>query len=55
LALRLAEQIIDRGLALPLEAGLMEEISHLTEIFSSEDARIGLASIGQAAPKFLGR
>jgi enoyl-CoA hydratase/carnithine racemase len=54
-ALRRSEQLIDRGLGLPLAAGLELELAHLAEIFSTEDARIGLASIGQARPRFLGR
>jgi enoyl-CoA hydratase/carnithine racemase len=55
LALALAEQIIDRGLTMPLSEGLDLEFAHLAEIFATEDARVGLASVGGPAPQFAGR
>jgi enoyl-CoA hydratase/carnithine racemase len=53
-ALRLAEAAIDRGIALPLREGIEQEYARLAEVFSTTDAQIGLASVGQAKPKFTG-
>lgn len=53
-ALRLAEQVIDRGICLPLDAGLNEELAHLWEVFETSDAILGLSSLGKARPKFTG-
>jgi len=55
LAMRLVEQIMDQGFPLDLPAGLEIELAHLAEIFASEDARIGLTSIGKSRPVFVGR
>jgi enoyl-CoA hydratase/3-hydroxyacyl-CoA dehydrogenase len=55
IALRLAERLIDLSAAAPLDEGLAEELSHLVEVFSSEDARAGLSSVGKRAPAFAGR
>jgi enoyl-CoA hydratase/carnithine racemase len=55
IALRLAEQIIDRGMGLPLGDGIDEEFGRLREVFSSEDARRGVASVGRRKPEFVGR
>jgi enoyl-CoA hydratase/3-hydroxyacyl-CoA dehydrogenase len=53
-ALRLAELVIDRGIVLPLEAGIEEELAHLWEVFDTNDAILGLSSLGKARPKFTG-
>jgi enoyl-CoA hydratase/carnithine racemase len=55
IALRLAERLIDLAQSTPLEDGLAEELRHLVEVFSSEDARLGLSTIGKRAPSFAGR
>ncbi len=55
IALRLAETIIDRGATMSLAESLDEEFAHLAEIFATEDARIGLASVGKERPQFVGR
>jgi enoyl-CoA hydratase/3-hydroxyacyl-CoA dehydrogenase len=55
IALRLAERLIDLAQSTPLEDGLAEELRHLAEVFSSEDARLGLSTIGKRAPSFAGR
>jgi len=55
IALRLAEQVIDRGMTLPLSKAIEEEFSHLREIFATADARTGLASIGKQRPSFVGK
>jgi enoyl-CoA hydratase/3-hydroxyacyl-CoA dehydrogenase len=55
-ALRLAESVIDEGINLPLQAGLEVEFSRLAEVFATEDALVGIRSLGQAArPRFCGR
>jgi enoyl-CoA hydratase/carnithine racemase len=54
-ALRLAADLIDQGLTVPLDAGLEMEIAHLAEIFSTADALAGLSSIGKSRPVFEGR
>ena len=55
IALRLAERLIDLAQSTPLEDGLAEELRHLVEVFSSEDARLGLSTVGKRAPSFAGR
>lgn len=54
-ALRLAEAAIDRGIALPLEAGLDEEYAHLAEVFATADSLAGLKALGKSKPTFTGR
>jgi enoyl-CoA hydratase/3-hydroxyacyl-CoA dehydrogenase len=53
-ALRLAEAAIDQGISLPLSAGIEEEFSRLSNVFSTTDARLGLAALGQTKPRFTG-
>ncbi len=55
IALRLANQIIDEGIKLPLKEGLKLELDHLKEIFSTEDALTGLSSVGRSRPEFKGK
>ena len=55
LALKMANKLIDEGYDMSLAAGLELELSHLKEIFSTEDAYEGLSSVGQRFPKFKGR
>jgi enoyl-CoA hydratase/3-hydroxyacyl-CoA dehydrogenase len=47
LALTLANQIMDAGYPMPLKEGLKEELAHLYEIFSTQDALLGLTHIGK--------
>jgi len=54
LALAAAEKIIDRGLTMPLAEGIEEEFRHLEAIFSTDDARRGLASYGREQVSFSG-
>jgi enoyl-CoA hydratase/3-hydroxyacyl-CoA dehydrogenase len=54
-ALELVEQVINRGMSLPLAEAIEDEFAHLRQVFSTEDARTGLASIGKARPTFVGR
>jgi enoyl-CoA hydratase/3-hydroxyacyl-CoA dehydrogenase len=55
IALRLAAELIDRGIDLPLDDGLRLELSHLHEIFSSQDAYEGLSTLGKKQPEFVGK
>jgi enoyl-CoA hydratase/carnithine racemase len=54
-ALRLANQIVDDGYELPLKEAVKEELAHLEEIFSTEDALTGLKSVGKGRPTFEGK
>lgn len=55
IALRLANQIVDDGYELPLKEAVKEELAHLEEIFSTNDALTGLKSVGKGRPTFEGR
>jgi len=56
LALRYAEEIIDGGAALELKKGLDLELSHLEDVFQSEDALRGMKAVGGSErPAFVGR
>jgi enoyl-CoA hydratase/carnithine racemase len=56
IAIKLANQIIDEGSQLDLNKGLEVELSHLSEIFSTEDALEGLNSlIKRQRPTFNGK
>lgn len=56
IAIKLANQVIDEGSHLDLKEGLEVELSHLAEIFSTEDALEGLSSvIKRQRPTFKGK
>ena len=56
LAIKLANKIIDEGSQLDLDKGLEIELSHLSEIFSTQDALEGLNSvIMRRRPEFKGK
>lgn len=56
LAIKLANQVIDEGSRLDLKEGLELELSHLSEIFSTQDALEGLNSvIKRQRPAFQGK
>jgi enoyl-CoA hydratase/3-hydroxyacyl-CoA dehydrogenase len=56
LAIRLANKIIDEGNNLNIDDALELELSHLSEIFSTEDALEGLNSvIDRRRPVFKGK
>jgi enoyl-CoA hydratase/3-hydroxyacyl-CoA dehydrogenase len=55
LALKMADQIIDEGYNLPLAEATGLELKHLSEIFSTADALIGLKSVGKGKPVFQGK
>lgn len=47
IAIKLANQLMDEGVKISLEAGIQMELQHLKEIFSTKDAYEGLTSILQ--------
>lgn len=55
LALRYAEEIIEGGAKLPRAEGLALELSHLEDVFQSEDALAGMKSVGGKRPEWKGR
>ena len=55
IALRMAADLIDRGVDLPLQQALDLELAHLVEIFSTKDAYEGLSSLGKKRPVFAGQ
>jgi enoyl-CoA hydratase/3-hydroxyacyl-CoA dehydrogenase len=55
LALKMVNEIIDQGFAMPLEKGLKQELKHLKEIFNTQDALTGLTSVGKGRPAFVGK
>jgi enoyl-CoA hydratase/3-hydroxyacyl-CoA dehydrogenase len=54
IALRIASELIDKGDGLAIEQGIALELSHLEEIFSTNDAYEGLSSLGKRRPVFTG-
>ncbi|MDJ0765070.1 MAG: 3-hydroxyacyl-CoA dehydrogenase NAD-binding domain-containing protein [Myxococcota bacterium] len=55
IALKLANDLMNQALALPIEAGVEKELAVLADVFSTEDAREGLGSVGKARPQFKGK
>ncbi len=55
IALDLAERLIEEGSRKTLDEGLAMELSHLEEIFRTEDAYEGLSSLGRRRPEFHGK
>jgi enoyl-CoA hydratase/3-hydroxyacyl-CoA dehydrogenase len=55
IAVRRAAELIREGARLPLAEGLALELSFLDEIFGTEDALLGLRSVGRERPSFQGR
>ena len=55
LALKYANQIMDRGYKKTLKEGLKEELACLNEIFSTKDAFIGLTNVGKRGIKYEGK
>ena len=55
LALKFTNQIVDAGFPKSLKEGLKEELAHLYEIFSTEDALIGLTNVGKKDISFEGK
>lgn len=56
IALKLANEIMDKGMGMSLEEGLRLELAHLTEIFSTHDAYEGLnALLQKRRPNYSGK
>ena len=55
LALKYANQIMDKGYKQTLKEGLKEELAYLNEIFSTKDAFIGLTNVGKRGIKYEGK
>ncbi|MGB5424870.1 MAG: hypothetical protein WBN03_22070, partial [Desulfobacterales bacterium] len=54
LALKVANEIIDRQIDKPMEEAIEIELGRLQEIFSTADALEGLTSMGRKRPKYRG-
>ncbi|NOZ84787.1 MAG: 3-hydroxyacyl-CoA dehydrogenase/enoyl-CoA hydratase family protein [Deltaproteobacteria bacterium] len=54
-AIKIAAELIEQGAGRPIEEGVELELSRLKEIFSTEDARVGLSSVGKTRPEFKGK
>ncbi len=55
IALRIANEIIDRQVSLSMEEAMEVELGRLAEIFSTADALEGLSSAGRKRPEFKGK
>jgi enoyl-CoA hydratase/carnithine racemase len=55
IALKLAWTLIEENENRSAEEALQNELDHLTEVFSTEDALEGLKSIGKSRPSFKGK
>ena len=54
-ALKIAQQLMGQAASAPIEQGVEMELASLPEIFATEDARTGLASVGRTRPEFKGK
>jgi enoyl-CoA hydratase/3-hydroxyacyl-CoA dehydrogenase len=54
LALRIADEIVDRQADLPVRAAVEIELGRLKDIFATADALEGLSSVGRRRPEFKG-
>jgi len=54
-ALRIADEIVDRQVGLPMRDAIEVELGRLKDIFASADALEGLSSVGKRRPEFKGR
>jgi enoyl-CoA hydratase/3-hydroxyacyl-CoA dehydrogenase len=55
LALRIADEIVDRQADLPVRAAVEIELGRLKDIFATADALEGLSSVGRRRPEFKGQ
>ncbi len=55
IALKLVNQIVDTGYEMPLKEGMKEELAHLNEVFSTQDALTGLTNVGKKDIQFEGK
>ena len=54
-ALRISNELIDGAARWPIDEGIEQELGHLEEIFGTQDAYVGLSSLGRARPTFTGK
>jgi enoyl-CoA hydratase / 3-hydroxyacyl-CoA dehydrogenase len=54
-ALRIAERLIEGAATWPIQDGVEAELSHLSEIFATSDAYLGLSTLGKSRPTFTGK
>lgn len=54
-ALKFADRLISEGVNLALDEALMLELLNLEPIWSTEDALIGISSVGRGRPQFKGK
>lgn len=55
LALRVVNRIMDEGLSKDIDAAVQLELDHIPEIFTTQDALVGLKSLGGGKPEFTGK
>jgi enoyl-CoA hydratase/3-hydroxyacyl-CoA dehydrogenase len=55
-ALRIANELIEGAARWPIDEGIERELAHLGEIFGTQDAYVGLSSLGgRTRPQFTGK
>jgi enoyl-CoA hydratase/3-hydroxyacyl-CoA dehydrogenase len=54
-ALRIADEIVDRQAGLPMREAVEIELARLKDIFATADALEGLSSVGKRRPEFKGQ
>jgi enoyl-CoA hydratase/3-hydroxyacyl-CoA dehydrogenase len=54
-ALRIADEIVDRQAGLPMREAIEVELGRLKDIFATADALEGLSSVGKRRPEFKGQ
>jgi enoyl-CoA hydratase/3-hydroxyacyl-CoA dehydrogenase len=54
-ALRIADEIVDRQQGLPMRAAVEIELERLPDIFATADALEGLSTVGRRRPEFKGQ
>jgi enoyl-CoA hydratase/3-hydroxyacyl-CoA dehydrogenase len=55
LALRIADEIVDRQVGLPMREAVEVELGRLKDIFATADALEGLSTVGRRRPEFKGQ
>ncbi|MCP4604100.1 MAG: 3-hydroxyacyl-CoA dehydrogenase/enoyl-CoA hydratase family protein [Proteobacteria bacterium] len=55
IAMKMAEELMGQASELPIEEGIEKELAALSQVFSTEDARTGLGSVGKGRPEFKGK
>jgi enoyl-CoA hydratase/3-hydroxyacyl-CoA dehydrogenase len=55
IALRLADELIEGSARWPIDEGIAQELARLPRVFATEDAYLGLSTVGRGRPVFKGR